>query len=228
VRSSRLLLLVPLGVLSTALPTGAVCLVPAPKVCAEFFKSAAVFTGIVVSEHEVTPPSGGDEDADEGWLFRLRVRQAFRGASPGELEVFTGNNSGGRRLEVDREYLLFAFQRNGRLEVTNCGNSGLASQRASEIRAIADLPTQPTLIEGNVAARPAWTGVAGEVFEIVGSGGSYSAFSDKSGSFKVAVYPGAYSVVPRSASIAPFDLSYDHPKHVSLESGQCAQLQFVK
>jgi hypothetical protein len=217
------LVLATLWVSGTGSAAPAFCPKPPPKVCGEFFKSDAVFIGTAVSEQDLR-----SDNNDDGWLYRLRVHRAFRGEQQGEVEVFTENTSVRFPLEMDRDYLLFATRLNNRLEITSCGNSGLVAERQDQIVAIQDLPRAPTLIEGHVAARPDWNGVPGVRFEIKGNWGGYSAVSDETGSFTIAVRPGSYSVAPKSTDVVPFDLSYDDPKHVSLKSGQCAQLQFVR
>jgi hypothetical protein len=140
-----LLVLASLSTLVTASPTSAVCLKPKPKVCAEYFKSDTVFLGTVLTQRDLR-----SDNTDDGWRYRVRVDRAFRGAQGEEVEIFTENNSDRFPLEVHHQYLLFASKVARRLEITNCGNSGLATERVSEIGAIGDLPKGPTLVEGNV------------------------------------------------------------------------------
>jgi hypothetical protein len=83
-----------------------VCPVPKIRVNGEFFKASAVFVGKVTSVR-VVPDRGNDLG---GWLYRLRVEDTFRGPVRDELTVFTENASARFPLEVNREYLLFAYK----------------------------------------------------------------------------------------------------------------------
>ena len=106
------------------------CPEPKPSVRAESSASDYVLTAVVTAERLV--PEAGK--SYEGWSYRLKPIQIFRGRVHAESEVFTENSSGRLPLEVGAQYLLFA-KRNGegRLEITNCGHSGLAQQRVAEI-----------------------------------------------------------------------------------------------
>jgi len=216
--------LFPLAILIVVPATAAaVCPLPTPKVCNEFFKSDAVVIGTVVAQQDVA----AIDRFDDGWIYRIRVHHTFRGPKQGELSVFTENNTGRLPLIVDHEYLLFADLVGDRLEITNCGNSGLAAERTIEIHAIENLTSDATRIEGHVAARPEWVGVRGARFEIIGAGRKYSTVADEGGFFSVEVPPGSYAISAESGGIAAFDLSYDDPKHLTVQRGQCAQVQFV-
>ncbi len=83
----------------------AVCLQPNPKVCAEFFKSDAVFVGIVIE----TIPVPDKDGFYDGWVYRLRAKQVYRGPTQGVIEVYTANDSGRFPLENGETYLLFAI-----------------------------------------------------------------------------------------------------------------------
>ena len=210
--------------LSLASSVYAVCQKPDPKVCGEFFRSDAVFTGTVLSERTV-PLKG---DLWDGWLYRLRVSRVFRGSLGRSVRVFTENASARLNLEVGKEYLLFAHVRRGRLVIDSCGNSGLVAETTEKVRATGALQrAQTASIEGHVAARPEWTGVAGIRLRISGKGAALTPVTDSSGWFRVAVPPGKYSVLVESGTATPFDLSYDDPSRLVVRKGQCALVQFV-
>jgi len=224
VKKVTALLAVPTVVLMFALRAAAVCLEPHPRVCAEFFKSEAVFVGEVVSQRTV-PAKGPDYD---GWLYRLRVHRVFRGKIGETLDIFTENSTGRFPLEVGHEYLLFAGRGNGRLVITNCGNSGLLTDAAAKIRDIERIGKGSAAeIEGRVVSRPPWEGVPGIRVSVRGELGTYAAVTGGDGWFRLTVEPGRYSVKAESERVSPFDLSYDDPDGFRIPRGGCAQVQFV-
>ena len=220
----RAVQLVLAAVIAVPIPAAAVCPKPSPKVCNEFFKSSAVVVGTVIAERTVA----ATEDFEDGWTYRIRVQRTFRGARADEVSVFTENTSARLPLVVGRTYLLFADRFRDRLQISDCGNTGLAAERQRQLHALEKIANAPTRIEGHVAARPDWVGAPGERLEIVGAGRKYSVISDDRGAFSVEVAPGSYVVSATSAGIDAFDLSYDDPAHVTVERGQCAQVQFVR
>jgi len=126
----------------------AVCLEPHPKVSAEFFKSDAVFVGTVLTESTVPEK----DEAYGGWVYRLRIKKTFRGLVGDTVEVFTENSSGRYPLVVGETYLLFADTSDGRLTITNCGNSSLLSQSEDLIRQIRMIKeTSGGEIEGQIS-----------------------------------------------------------------------------
>ena len=212
------------GLLFPCLPTEAVCPKPDPKVCSEFFKSDAVFIGKVES-HRTLPPKGSYYD---GWLYHLRVRRVFRGTLGETVDVFTENSSGRFPLQVSREYLLFASQGEGRLEVDNCGNSSLFSEATARIPEIEKLGNASTgEIEGHVASRPTWSGVPGIQVSVRGEGRTYALVTDQNGWFRMTVEAGRYSIQVVSSHVSPFPLSYDDPDGFVVPRGGCAQVQFI-
>jgi len=200
-----------------------VCPQPQPKACAEFFKSTAVVLATVESEASV-PAQGDFYDA---WRYHLRVHRVFRGSPGKSLTVFTENASARLRLAVGEQYLLFASAAEDRLWIDSCGNSALASASDDRVRVVEDLRNGRTSIEGHVAARPAWVGVAGVRLIITGGARAFRAVTDAAGAFAVPVPPGKYSVKAESAGVVPFDVSYDDPRQVVVQRGQCGQVQFV-
>ncbi len=212
------------ALLLQALPAVAACPQPDPKVCAEFFKSAAVFVGTVVSQRTV-PPGG---DFYDGWSYRLRVHRMFRGPGRRIIDVFTENSSARFPLEVGREYLLFARKSNGRLEIDCCGNSGQLSEVKDKIREIEQLAKASSgAILGRVAYQGLGTGVDKIRVVARGAGKTYTAVTDRDGWFRMTVRPGRYSVLVKSPDVSAYDLSYDDPSDFVVPRGGCAQLQFV-
>jgi hypothetical protein len=106
------------------------CPEPKPSVRAGASASDYVLTAVVTAER-VVPEAGKSYD---GWSYRLKPVHIFRGRVHAGSEVFTENSSGRLPLEVGAQYLLFANRNSeGRLEITNCGHSGLVNQRVAEI-----------------------------------------------------------------------------------------------
>lgn len=163
------------------------CFKPDPKVCAEFFKSDAVFVATVVSERTVLDKGG----FIDGWWYRLNIHKTFRGARQKTVDVYTGNDSGRLRLEVGHEYLLFAKKYRGRLQITGCGNSGLMSKKKEKLQNIEQIKkTTSGSIEGHVASHPSWIGVAGIQVITKGEGNIYTTVTDQDGWFRMIVPPG--------------------------------------
>ncbi len=205
---------------------GAVCPEPHPKVCAEFFKSDAVFVGTVLTERTVPER----ERAYDGWVYRLRVRQTFRGAVRDILEVFTENSSGRFPLVVGETYLLFASVDEGRLTIDNCGNSGPLSQLQNLIPQIRKIKrTSGAEIEGEVSAGPGMPPPAGITIVVRGAQKTYRGVTARDGWFHIHVPPGKYTIRAESSAwkVVPFDLSYDDPDRIVVHNGGCAELKFL-
>jgi hypothetical protein len=60
-----------------------------PRVCAEFFESDSVFTGVVMSERYWSSPH-----KDGRYYYRLKVKKVYRGTPQEVIEVFTNNDAG--------------------------------------------------------------------------------------------------------------------------------------
>ena len=203
-------------------PALAVCRKPDPKVCAEFFKSDAVFVGTVLSEQT----NVGEYPASiTGWTYRLRVERVFRGPSLKAIAVFTANDSVRLRMDVGHQYLLFADHQNGQWVIADCGNSGLLSNSATKIRQIEETRKASIgRIEGRVGL---YKGVGGVQVVARGSGKTFAAVTDQDGWFRLKVPPGKYSAQVEAPRVYGFDLSYDDPSDFLVPKGGCAQLQFV-
>lgn len=206
------------------------CPQPDPTVACEFLNSDAVFVGTVISVRAV--PAHGQEL--DGWLYELTVEELFRGPRRNALDVFTENSSGRFPLEVARRYLLFADEVGGRFEITNCGNSALASRSPGIVRELRKLRTpKDALVEGRVSFSgiPDTGSHAASVRVVIrGSQGIFETVSDREGRFRLHVPPGQYTAEVQQIphwKITPYDLSYEKPRHFDARGGRCSGLQFV-
>jgi hypothetical protein len=110
-----------------------VCLNGHPSVNREFKGSKAVVLATVIGQREVLSNDGFFFD---GTIYRLKIDRMLRGGVSKHPEVFSENSSGRFPMVVGSKYLLFIYQERDRLLVDNCGNSGLASERRSELKAV--------------------------------------------------------------------------------------------
>jgi hypothetical protein len=111
-----------------------VCLNGHPSVDNEYKGSKAVLLAVVAGQRNV--PEASDGFFLEGTAYRLKIERIFHGKLANSPEVFSENSSGRFPMVVGSKYLLFIHEEDGRLLVNNCGNSGLASERGAELRAI--------------------------------------------------------------------------------------------
>jgi hypothetical protein len=100
----------------------------------EYRSSKAVVLAVVVGQRDV--PEASDGFFYEGTNYKLKIDRVFRGTSGISVEVFSENSSGRFPMVDGSKYLLFIHEEHSRLLVDNCGNSGLASERRAELRAI--------------------------------------------------------------------------------------------
>jgi len=212
------------------LPLSAVCRLPHPRACSEFFHSDAVFTGTVISVREW--PRG--QASPEGWFYRLKVTKSYRGPSQDVIEIFTGNDTGRFPLEKGQAYLIFAHNENKNLNIDNCGNSAELSKAGETIRQIESLVANMKTasggdIDGRVVASTKDASARGITVTAKGSGKTYTSVTDDEGWFHIHVPPGKYVVWPATSQwvVTPYELSYDNEDHVSIEPGGCAELQFL-
>jgi hypothetical protein len=207
----------------------AACLVPHPRVCAEFFSSDAVFVGKVISIRTV--PESGNSGFDE-WIYQLKVQKVFRGQMPKVTEVRTENASGRFPLVSGKTYLLFARTEQGHLQITNCGNSSAITDGK---KALADLKTITTerrtggTIEGQVVEQSTWRPLHGIQISVLGPNQNFSGVTEIDGWFRIAVPSGQYRVRTESDrwSITAFDMSWDNPEKVEIRDRQCGLVQFI-
>jgi hypothetical protein len=212
------------------LPASAVCRLPHPRVCSEFFHSDVVFTGTVISVREWPKRQA----SPEGWFYRLRLTKSYRGSSQDVIEIFTGNDTGRFPLEKGQSYLVFAHKRNGILNIDNCGSSAELSKAGEVIRQIESVATNMKSasggdIGGRVVVSQEGVSVRGITVTARGGGKTYAGVTDETGWFHIHVPPGKYIVWPETTEwiVTPYDLSYDNEDRVSIEPGSCAELQFL-
>ena len=235
-RLSKLVHLLRLLALASAcllLPIRAVsgaCTLPIPTVTCEFLNSDAVFLGTVVSV-KIAPAR---DDEYQGWLYDLTVRQSFRGPHTKTIRVFTENSSGRLPLDLGKQYLIFAYEYNGRLEITNCGNSSLISAAGPALRELQKLQIpNDAVIEGNISflgSPGADAHLEGIQITVRSGTTTASAISDRNGWFHLHVPPGTYSAkvqqVP-NLKIVPWSLTED-PSHFEARAGRCVGLRFAE
>jgi hypothetical protein len=220
-----------------SLPAGAICR-ENPHVCAEFFRSDAVFVGTVVSIRDLPDPE--DSDTTGGFFYRLKVATVYRGPSQETIEVYTGNDSGRLPLKLHHTHLLFASTIDGRLAIGCGGNSAELAEAGSALRSIQRLlKTMNSATGSDIWGRirtpdPRARGIPGVRVIAEGEAHTYSVLSDRLGRFRIHVPPGKYAVrivPPRTVAahwtITPFELSYYDPKALIMVRGECAEITFM-
>ncbi len=210
-----------LGVIGT--PVVAVCPSPVPKACSVFFDSDAVFVATVLSRQYV--------DNDENIQFEVRVSRVLRGDVKPTVVVYTGNDSGRLNWDVGREYVVFAWRRQGRLwSGDDCGPLSDPKKIAETLREIEELQHATTSsLEGDVlTGLPPSPGVPAVIVRATGNGQTYESKSDHQGKFRMEVPPGLYDLAV-DARFGQYDINQlQHgTTKVRLVAGQCAQFRFV-
>lgn len=207
-------------------PAFGVCREPHPTVACDFLNSDAVFSGKVLSTRTVN-----DGDAFE---YRVSVLRLFRGPHNDVIDIYTGNDSGGYRLELNREYLLFAYTYKDQLWISNCDDSVPLSEAKELIRKIQGITIpKDAIIDGRIILNyvPSDKGVPGIKVFIRGESRVYRLTTDQQGWFHLHVPPGSYSVEAESTPAHPlvaYDLNYGgDPKKFAVKAGRCAGFEFV-
>jgi hypothetical protein len=209
------------------------CLVPQPRlVRAEYFASKLVVEATLL--HTRTVHDARDPELVTSHLYTLRVDRVLRGEAKMTLRVDEGNDSG--RAAFDwvhgRKYLLFLFPERGTSywALDGCGNSGPLSMARKALGEIAKIKsTHDSLIQGVVSESALSVPISGVLVKAIGTAGSYAAMTDAKGEFRLKVAPGSYIVyaLKRGLSFGKADISYEDPRHVYIQPGGCAQIQFV-
>jgi len=205
------------------------CMMPVPTVACEFLNSDAVFVGTVVLVR--TAPARGDEY--DGWIYDLTVQQLFRGPHTKTIQVFTENSSGRFPLKLGARYLIFAYEYDARLEISNCGNSSLISAAGPALRALRKVQIPgDAVIEGNIS----FSGIAKRSARLSGiriaarsNATIVHAVSNREGWFRLHVPPGTYSLDIEQTSdstIVPFGITQD-PSHFEAVAGRCVGLRLT-
>lgn len=113
----------------------AVCLKGHPSIAEEYADSQSVFIGKVTSIQDV-PESGAYYD---GHNYTVQVQEVFKGNPTNTVVIFSENSSGRFPMSVGSTYILFVYYELGRNQVSNCGNSGLLSEKQDVIQAVRQL-----------------------------------------------------------------------------------------
>ncbi len=212
-------------------PSLAYCFQPVPTLVCEFLNSKVVFVGTVIAVRAAPPQGAAGVD---GWLYELTVQELFRGPRGKTFEVFTENSSGSFPLDVAKKYLLFADEENGRLTITNCGNSSLESDAQEVIRDLRRLEIpKDAAIEGRISFSgipDSGMHIRGIEIIIRGNGKTFKATSDRDGWFRIHIPPGKYSAEVQQIphwDIAPSPTSYDNPNHFDARKRHCSGQQFA-
>jgi hypothetical protein len=214
-----------LAIFAQSMP--AVCLEPHPKPNAEFFKSNFVFVGTVLSARAELDVDGFLAATD----YSVRVEKIYRGPHRTRLTTYSENSSGRFPLDVGQRYLLFAYRdEEGHLTISNCGNSGLASDAEATIHAITLIPKAGPYadIEGRIVTESN-AEVSGLKVIARSRRRTFATTSDGDGWFHLRVPPGKYSVETKSDKFYTnaYDLSYDDPYGFVVPRGGCAEIQLI-
>jgi len=213
----------------------AFCLQPQPiRVCAEFFKADEVFTGTIISaqymEDHIPEPY---PDPQPGWHYRLKVLKNFRGPARGTVDVYTENTSGRFPLDLDKSYLLFAYKSGSILQVYGCLNSVELTDAGTALAEIRRLLSDAGgnadgSIRGCVVNRSGGVPLGGISLTARSSKRKFLTQTGPDGWFDLRVPPGKYNVAGSATgwTVTPYDVSFDDPSAVKIESGGCADVQF--
>lgn len=212
-------------------PAFGICSVT-PRVCTEFFRSNAVFTGKVISERDWWP---GEKDLDPRTYYTLQVEEVFRGPQR-QMEVYTERNSGGMGLGMGHEYLLFAHYGAGGLQIGCGGNSAELKDAARTIEELKRLQHKIKTAHGGDIygwARDSDSDSVGGVpnlqITISGSRRTYTVLTDRKGRFQVHVPAGRYVAKIRSPGWKSDEdaYTYDIPQGFEVANGGCADVTFL-
>src|SRR6266496_5285662 len=201
----------------------AVCPVPGIRANGEFFARDVVFTGKVQTQRY-------DEADVGGWYYHLRATKVFKGPVQKQFTVYTEDSDVRFPLRLGRQYLLFADQVDGRLEIDNCGNSALladAARSLHEIRRIA--ASKSGKIEGWVAGETSGVNLVGVHVVVRGGSRVYRVLADRDGWFHFRAPAGPYSVDFSNGEyyLNGADSFWYRPEHFVLHAGETASLQMV-
>jgi len=231
--------LLPLATVALMLapPAMPFCRVPQPRlVCAEYFTSNLVVEATLIRTEIIGVKN--DPVGIDARVYTLRVNRVLRGKAGASIRVYEGNDSGRATFEwtSGRTYLLFLFYdaaEDKSWELDGCGNSGpLSGAKAalSQIESIKASHDGWGLIQGVVSRQPQSNNPIPEVrVEARGRDSRYAATANEEGEFRITVPAGRY-VVGGAASGFHFDaadLSYEDPRRLNIEPGECAQVQLV-
>lgn len=107
----------------------AACLAGTPTLEQEYQSATMVFVGRVTAQ-EFTLESKNSLD---GITYAIHIEEVLRGPHAKSVELFSENSSGRFSMRVGAAYLIFAHKELDQLQVDNCGNSGLLSEKAQTL-----------------------------------------------------------------------------------------------
>jgi len=113
-----------------------------PTVEQEFKTSAVVFIAKVSSAREVSVRSRA---ISGGAFYSVKVEQVLKGTPPKTVELYSENSSGRFPMQVDVEYLIFAYSgafegiSGQQLAINNCGNSAPRSKAQKALATVRKL-----------------------------------------------------------------------------------------
>jgi hypothetical protein len=219
-------------ILAGLIPTSAqaVCGQPQPRlVCGEYFSSEAVVEAKVVRSTYIAP-----QNEIDGHIYEMKTEEVLSGNPGSSFDIWEENSSGraGFEWKSGRSYLLFLTSKKNRgWELDGCGNSGPLEHAAvalKQIRAIS--ARQGGMIQ--VAVGGDWIEWSPPVTEIEvrasNSQRAYSAITNRRGIAEIRVPAGQYTVTVPNHRVQAFDFTYDYPEKITIENGECAQVQLVQ
>jgi hypothetical protein len=212
-------------------PAGAFAPVPQAMACMLYFKSDVVFTGQVLAQ-ETVKAGAGDQ---QGRVYILKVLTPYRNAKVATLKVFSADDSGRLQLEIGKQYLLFAFNQDGRLAIAEDGLSGELKDAQPVLKdldkIIARKPDQGGDIYGRVTKRvygPNTGGLSGIAVTLQGPVGNLREVTDENGWFKAHVPAGTYhaTVVAPDWIFQSQSIAWQDADAFAVPDGGCAEIQF--
>jgi hypothetical protein len=102
--------------------------------CQAYGQASAVFLGTVINSRIVTTKRG--EFESQSRVVRMSIDTSFRGVEGGEVEVTTGLGGGdcGFGFQQSRQYLVYAYEYEGKLGTGICSRTRLASNAGEDLQ----------------------------------------------------------------------------------------------
>ena len=229
-RAVGLVLLTLVGVaFSEVTARACTCVGPNPP-CQATWQSDAVFVARVLSIEDA-PPSVEQGVPWPQIRVRLRVAEAFRGVTVGEVDVFTGRGGGdcGYAFVAGVDYLVYAYRHpaNGGLRTGICSRTRLLSEAAEDLRYLrGPARQQPTRarIFGRIYRHdpvgdqqpPVSVPLAGIRVTAQSEQQTYRARTDANGAYEMPVLTGKYR------------MSFDVPDELYVYNGLIAEVQDLR
>ncbi len=113
----------------------AVCLKGNPSVEQDYADSQGVFIGKVIEKKHVAE----SRDYYDGDEYTLQVQEVLKGQPSDRISIFSENSSGRFLMTPGNTYLLFTYVELGRFQISNCGNSGVLSEKKNAVLAVRTL-----------------------------------------------------------------------------------------